>query len=429
MVKKLLLTLLITLLIISLFLAERFAFITVDKSYDPYSKIADKKRTLRGQLIDSEFVKRISSEEINRLFPESNEIPGDISDLPTFDIDLYKIRYTSVFLNEIVTLSGLVIVPDNEGSLSHLQYHHGTMMPFPYKNGEGSLDVPSLYSGGYPQIESAHYETRLFGNYLGSSGFLVSMPDYIGYGVSENYEHPYSVNDRLAEQSVDMIVATKSFANKYNIELDEDLYLSGWSEGAAASLATQKLIEERYTNLEMKEDSLSVTANFALAGFYNTVLYSKLFVSLFPLDSSDWGGDLDVLIWTLYAINTYSDDQPVDTTELFKISVENQLDVLKNRPTSTPSDIFRYGLPNKGELISKFAKNDLSDGWAPKAPIYIHHGTEDDIVYYPFNAEITVENLQDQGGNVSLVRYDNHDHYSPAKLFLLDMLSVIEEQN
>lgn len=412
---------------VSLFLVERFAFITIVTNYDPFSKIAHEKRELRGQLIDYELVKKIPSEDINKLFPESDEIQGDISELPTFDIDLYRISYTSVFLDEMVTLSGLIIVPDKDGPIRHLQYHHGTLLPYPYVNGEGSLDAPSLYSGGYPQTKEAHYETRLFGNYLGSAGFLVSLPDYIGYGISDSYEHPYSVNDRLAEQSVDMIMATRSFAKKLKLEVTDGLYLSGWSEGAAASLATQKLIENGSTGVDDSSNNISIAANFALAGFYNTELYSKVFVNLFPLDHSDWGGDLDVLLWTLYAINAYTDDQPLDTSAFLKIPANNQLDILKNRVTSSPAEIFRYFISQRGALLSKFAKNDLSAGWAPRARLYIHHGTADDIVYYPFNAELTAENLYDEGGLTTLVRYEGHDHYSPAKLFLLDMIREIGE--
>jgi hypothetical protein len=415
------------LLVLGLFLVERFAFITIDTNYDLFSKIAHEKRELRGKLIDYELVNKISSKDINKLFPENDEIQGDISKLPTFDIDLYRISYTSVFLDEIVILSGLIIVPNKDGPIRHLQYHHGTLLPYPYVNGEGSLDAPSLYSGGYPQTKNAHYETRLFGNYLGSAGFLVSMPDYIGYGVSSGYEHPYSVNDRLAEQSVDMLIATQSFAEKLKLEVTDELYLSGWSEGAAASLATQKLIENGATDTDDSSYEISISANFALAGFYNTELYSKLFLGLSPLDYSDWGGDLDVLLWALYAINAYTDDQPLDISSFLKIPAKNQLDVLKNRTTSTPAEIYRYFIADKTSLLSKFAKNDLSAGWAPKARLYIHHGTADDIVYYPFNAELTAENLYDEGGLTTLVRYDGHDHYSPAKLFLLDMIREIGE--
>lgn len=191
---------------------------------------------------------------------------------------------------------------------------------------------------------------------------MVSLPDYIGYGVSNGYEHPYSVNDRLAEQSVDMLIATQSFAEKLKLEVTDELYLSGWSEGAAASLAAQKLIENGSTDIDDSSYEISISANFAIGGFYSMELYSKLFVSLFPLDYSDWGDDLDVLLWTLYAINAYSDDQPLDISTFIKIPAKNQLDVLKNRTINTPADILRYFTSSKGALLSKFSKNDLSAG-------------------------------------------------------------------
>ena len=133
------------------------------------------------------------------------------------------------------------------------------------------------------------------------------------------------------------------------------------------------------------------------------------------------------MLWALYAINAYTDDQPLDISSFLKIPAKNQLDVLKNRTTSTSAEIYRYFIADKISLLSKFAKNDPSAGWAPKARLYIHHGTAGDIVYYPFNAELTAENLYDEGGLTTLVRYDGHDHYSPAKLFLLDMIREIGE--
>ena len=104
-------------------------------------------------------IKRIPHNDVNKLFPENNEIGGDVSDLPQFDIDLYRISYTSVFLDEVVALSGLIIVPNKDGPIHHVQYHYGTRRPYPYANGEGSLHAPSLYSGEYPQTHNAHYET------------------------------------------------------------------------------------------------------------------------------------------------------------------------------------------------------------------------------------------------------------------------------
>ena len=124
----------------------------------------------------------------------------------------------------------------------------------------------------------------------------------------------------------------------------------------------------------------------------------------------------------LFRSNRYTDDKPVDTQNIFRFEVKNQLDVLKNRPTNSPSKAIRYFIKDRDRLISKFYQNDLSDGWTPKAPIYLHHGTKDDIVYYPFNVETTVRNLNKLGGDVKLVKYDGHDHESLDKLYLLNMI-------
>lgn len=77
-----------------------------------------------------------------------------------------------------------------------------------------------------------------------------------------------------------------------------------------------------------------------IGGFHNVELFSKLFVGLFPLDYSDWGDDLDVLLWTFYAINAFTDDQPLGAFEHLKIPAKNQSDVLENRTTNTPAEIF-----------------------------------------------------------------------------------------
>ena len=416
MKKEIKITLLIIPIILVAFSLERFVVI-IDTSYDPYSEYASTKKEERGELLDYEFIKTITSDEINGLFPETDENEGDISNLPEYDIDLYRINYTSIFLYDIVTLSGLIIVPQKTGPLSHMQYHHGTLYPYADNlYGESLLDAPSLYDGNYPDRQYAQYESRLFGNFLGSYGYLVSLPDYIGYGVSEDYEHTYSVNDRLAEQSVDMIIATQAFCTDQSIDLNDKLFLSGWSEGGAAALATQKLIESDY------EGQISVTANAPLASFSRPRFFGQLLLPLAPFDFTDWGTDLHQLLWATYAINRYTDDKPLDTAYIFKFEVENQFDVLRDRPTNRPSQSIRYFIKGKSKLMSKYAQNDLSGGWAPQAPIYIHHGTDDTEVFYYFNAEPTVRNLNKLGGDVELVKYPGHDHYTLDKLYLLNMI-------
>lgn len=374
----------------------------------------------RGELLQYEFINTILADDIHGLYAEGAEYEGDISILPHYDINLYRIVYQSIQNDELVTLSGLIVVPIRDEALSHMQYHHGTMYPYPFPFGEGKLDAPSLYDA-QPTTEYDRFaEVRIFGNYLGSYGYLVSMPDYAGYSVSENLEHPYSVNSLLAEQSVDMILATRAFCEKENIELDDNLFLSGWSEGAAACVATQKLIEEKYQN------RIKVTGNAPLAGFYNIAYYADLMLSFIPILNQNWGEDLDVLIWTFYAINKFG-PEPIPNERLFKYSVTNQLDVLINRPSSNPSQVLNLlNGKDKSKLLKSFRTNSLAHGWTPKAPIFVHQGVDDDIVFYDQNTEIMVNNLNRLGGNVTLYAYEGHNHYSLVMLYLLKMVEDFE---
>ncbi len=384
------------------------------------TKIEFNQQDERGKLISYQFINTIPASNINDLYPERLEYEGDVSHLPNYDINLYRILYASLQEDKLVELSGLIVVPITDEPISHMQYHHGTMFPYPFPEGEGSLDAPSLYTGLPTSAYDAQAESRIFGNYLGSYGYLVSMPDYAGYAKSSDLEHPYSVNTLLAEQSVDMILATKEFCAKENIRLDRKLFLSGWSEGAAAAVAVQKLIEVEYL------DEIEVTANAPLAGFYNTSYYANLMLNYFPLINEDLGADIDVLIWTLYAMNRFSDD-PILNSDLFKFEVNDQLDVLQNRPTSRPSNIVRILTEeNRNSMMKSFRKNALAHNWSPKAPIFVHQGTEDDIVFYYTNTEVMVNNLNRNGGDVTLYAYEGHDHYSLVMLYLLKMIEDFE---
>ena len=108
--------------------------------------------------------------------------------------------------------------------------------------------------------------------------------------------------------------------------------------------------------------------------------------------------------------------------------MENQFDVLKDRPTSRPAEAIYFLKDEEREtILSKFEKNDLAHNWTPNAPIYVHHGTMDTDVPYIFNAETTVNNLNDLGGNLILRKYKGHDHESLAQLYLLNMVDDFEQ--
>ncbi len=367
----------------------------------------------RGKLVSYEYVATMSAEEVHSTFPEHTQFEGDIADIPQYDIDIYNIVYTSVVTDEVIELSGAIHVPKVDEELATLQYHHGTLMPYYLEDGLGNTDAPSLYKGHSDGKNLSHHETRLYGNYFASSGYMTNLPDYVGYGISEGQDHTYSVNNRLAEQSVDMILASKEFAKEIGVELNDKLFLTGASEGGAASVATQKLLESEYYNIP-------VTANAPQAGMYNAHGYLKLAGLIYPFDTMKSEDDalIGYSLWTIYAANMYSDTNPLPNDEIFKFEVNNQMDLLGAAAPDTLAESIKLLIGNRGELLEKFEEVDLMKGWTPIAPIYVHHGTEDDVVYFDYNADIFVEEMSKKGADVKLVAYEGHDHVSLVQLYL-----------
>ncbi len=351
----------------------------------------------RGKLISSKLVASISKNKINEYFPERKNLKGNIDDLPKYDIDLYKITYNSIYQDKIVELSGLIVVPKKKGIYTHVQYHHGTLLPYWAKDGWGNMDAPSLYKGAAPKTHKEQYETRLYGNYLGSYGYFVSLPDYAGYGVSTNLEHPYSINTILAKQSVDMILASREFAKNKGLLLEENIALTGWSEGGAVSVATQKLIEEKY------QDKIKLLANASISAFLNVAQNFSQILLASPKVDIDLGENMDFLAWTYYAYNKFS-NKSISFDSIFKIPVKKDLDVLKDRPTNIPSKVFKLlDKTSYNHLLEVAKKNDLAHGFKPVAPLFIHHGNADKTVTYENNPEVALKNYKNKKGNASLI--------------------------
>jgi len=81
---------------------------------------------------------------------------------------------------------------------------------------------------------------------------------------------------------------------------------------------------------------------------------------------------------------------------------------------------------NRKRFIEKFDQNSLVKNWTQIAPIYIHHGTEDDIIYYDKNVEVTIKNWSKNGSEVSLRKYEGQDYYTLALLYQLNIIKDFE---
>jgi hypothetical protein len=72
------------------------------------------------------------------------------------------------------------------------------------------------------------------------------------------------------------------------------------------------------------------------------------------------------------------------------------------------------------EMENALRDNDRYD-WKPQAPVFLHHGTHDDIVPF-FCAQMAYEAMRAKGSRVKLYPYLGQDHYLPANTYVIRSL-------
>ena len=322
---------------------------------------------------------------------------SDLSD-PLKNIEAYKIKYktTDVDGSEIVA-SGVVFVPQGDAEMPIVSYQHGTIS----NNDNAPSNVESLGNDEYTIMAA-----------FSSFGFVVSMPDYIGYGASVASEHPYEHGNSLGSTSYDMLKATKEFLTNEEVKANNKLFLLGYSEGGYATLALQKYLEDK--------GDLSITHSLPSAGAYNKTEFSKNI-----LNQNIELPHMANYLWVLYTYNRiyenlrrpWSDYVLAPYAEVlininFKEITQISLDEFETNPQKLFTSDFLKNLNDETDkaFLSALSDNDLLD-WTPIAPITFYHGTEDQFVY-PLNSISAAATLKEKSTEVTYVPMEGENHYT-----------------
>lgn len=296
---------------------------------------------------------------------------GVFAPLAVYDVDFYKLVYKTNFKGTMIQASGLLAIPKYVlGIPSIVSAQHGTIFRY--------ADAPSNFPNSFSGFE-------LFG----SAGYVTVIPDYIGYGVSQNVTHPYYNKEYSALSVVNMIKAAKYFLHQRFIITSKRLFLIGYSEGGYTTMAAQEEIETNPSH------QLTVTGAAEGAGGYDLITFLSAIADTATYSAPSF------LAMILKSYNdTYNWNRPFSDffQEPYASQIPFLLDGSKNRQqidealTSSTAALFNpvfyanLKVPTKEiPLKTKVGENSFP-GWYPKSPTRLYHGTADDAV--PFQTSV-----------------------------------------
>ncbi len=345
----------------------------------------------RGNLVAAMPLSTVTTTQTNTVFQYLVNF-GIINASASYDVKNYKISYQTTNVDgQIITASGLLSIPVKEG--------HRLSPIISHQNGTIFLhsDAPSnRHSASSPSVLAA------------SLGYIVSSPDYIGFGDSRHLTHPYAHSKTLASSSIDMLRAAKVFLQKQSILSNEQLFLMGYSQGGKATLAMHREIEEKFS------DEFQVTASVPGAGNYD-MLTSVMTASMSTIE-------MVYPAYVAWIIKSYNEIYQIN--RLAEVIAPAYLDIVRNSFDDTQDgDAINAQLTNVvSELINPaFLSEFRGDGaldfkaafadastydWKPIAPLRLFHGQDDRIVFYANSMTAFEKMLENGATSVQVVDCD-----------------------
>ncbi len=306
--------------------------------------------------------------------------PGVDEGTTVYGYKAYKIPYTTT--NEegdSVEVSGLMVVPTglpdivySTLGLSLVSDDHSTI----FANRDAPTEIASAANApdGSPIILTS----------LG--GFVTLQPDYIGFGDSNDHYHPFILQESLANASIDFIKAAQIFASNNDINLNGQLFLTGYSEGGYAAMATLKKIEETNTGLAvtmaapmagpytveglaievLNQPTLSVPSFMAYIGYAYGLAYDK---EISTIVNEPYASELETLFNGDLNRTQIDPELTTVTTGDDGLFVQEFVDDVTN-------------LANTEHWFRKAAKANDVYNWVPQTSVRLIHCEGDEVIPY-----------------------------------------------
>ena len=380
---------------IALLVALLFALPTLATDPEPKPK---------KYLVSSTLVKQYTKKDINALW-KKKEVPKIALGVKN-GVDVYEIIYKVEWIDGTWrNASGIYYVPTVEKAVPLMMYGHGTRI---HKHREVSENDSEQF------ICLAH----------AVDGYAAAFVDYYGIGKGDGmhlYQHAWSE----AHAFIYMLEAIDELNKELSVASNNQLFLTGYSQGGHASFAAHKYIEK------LNDSRFQVTASSPMSGAYDmTGEQQKYMFEEYPRPF--YLPYLLLSYQTAYNITDLEDPYdafraPFDT--LFPPFFENNdsktLDELNKVLPKIPANVVDSTLisdyqkdPNHPFKV-RLRENNLTD-WSPKAAVQLCYCKGDKEVSYK-NSEVAYEQMTAKGiEHIKLNNLSDHlDHNTCAAFAVL----------
>ena len=269
-------------------------------------------------------------------------------------------------------------------------------------------------------------------------GYGLIIPDYLGYGVTADKIHPYLVMLETAMHVTDMYFAVREWLKAVDRSPEkEDIYLMGYSQGGATTMAVEYLCEELY-NLPGDSMYIPIHRVFAGGGPYDVKATYERFVNTdttsYPvavplvLQGMILGNNLNVKLtdmmqpWLCSHLDEWINSKRLSTAQINTlIGTQVTSKMLTKEAMDQKSD-------NVAELYKAMMENSIIyAAWQPEASVYMLHSMDDDVVPYT-NAVNAKSKWKDANITYNFGHYGSHIKAALRFIYSVQSLLIEEEK-
>ncbi len=330
------------------------------------------------------------------LYPEA----AGIKENAVYGVQVFSIKYKTKYKGEEITASGLACMPLSDEKFPVISFQNGT----------------NTFEGNAPTANPQNYNYLLL-EAMVSNGYILLIPDYIGFGASSDQVHPYYQKETTASTVIDMMHACSELVQDKKVlaKMADRSYLMGYSQGGWATLSVLEELEKG------DHPDIKVAAASCGAGAYDLMNVSSYIIAL---DTFPGPVYLPYFVYSEQVYGALTD--PLDTyfnepyagriPGLFDGSHTNgQVNASLNDTISrllTADLIQNFATADEfKDLRNALAENSVS-AWQVEARLRFSHGTAD-INVPPVQSEMIYDNFIASGADpdrVSLLPLEGKTH-------------------